>query len=58
MDVYLQPFDALCAPTANIVVPDGVTLRVLNVALDQHARGAGARAWRAPSVHTLAALLA
>lgn len=58
MDVYLQPFDTLCAPTANIVVPDGATLRVLNVALDQHARAAGARAWRPPSVHTLAALLA
>ncbi len=57
MDVHLQPFDALCAPTASIVVPDGAALRVLNAALDQHGRAVGARAWRPPSVHTLPALL-
>ena len=58
MDLHLQPFDALCAPGARIVVPDGATLRLLNGALDQHGRRAGARAWRPPTVETLPALLA
>lgn len=58
MDMHLQPFDALCVPAARIVVPDGAVLRVLNVALDQHARRGGARAWRPPTVETLPTLLA
>ena len=58
MDMHLQPFEALCAPGAGIVVPDGAVLRVLNVALDQHGRRSSARAWRPPTVETLPALLA
>ncbi len=58
MDMHLQPFGTLCAAGAQIVVPDGAVLRVLNVALDQHGRTAGARAWRPPTVETLPAVLA
>lgn len=56
--MHLQTFDLLCKPGANIVVPDGAAARVLNVALDSHARSAGVHAWRVPKVTSLAALLA
>lgn len=58
LDFHLQSFDALAAPAARIVVADGMALRVLNAALDLHARAAGAPAWRPPTVRTLPALLA
>ena len=58
MDLHLQPFDALTASTASIVVPDAAALRVLNAALDLHGRAAGVPAWRPPTVRTLPAVLA
>ncbi len=58
MDLHLQSFDALSASATNIVVPDGMALRVLNAALDLKVRAAGVEVWRPPSVRTLPAVLA
>ena len=58
MDLHLQPFDALTASSASIVVPDGAALQVLNAALDLHGRASGVAAWRPPMARTLATLLA
>jgi ATP-dependent helicase/nuclease subunit B len=58
MDLHLHPFDALMQAAAGIVVPDGAALSVVNLALDEAVRAAGAAAWRPPAVRTLASVLA
>lgn len=55
--MHLATFTALCDAPHGILVPDGAAQRLVNLALDEHARADGARSWRPCSVVSLPAAL-